>query len=159
VTQNDFHGVDLGGTLGLGRGVCLLEATANVALGGMCQQLTIAGSTQSGGNVLPGGWLAAPSNVGRHTDSTFAAIPELSLRLSYVGWRGIRVIVGYELIFVTNVLRTGDQIDTTVNPDQLASLPLARGGGNPSPASRPAARLHDTAMWLQGINLALEARW
>jgi hypothetical protein len=158
-TENNFHGVDLGGTLGLGTGPWLLETTANVAVGNVHQELQIDGFTDFAGTVTGGGWLSAPSNIGDDSDDRFAAIPELGMRVSYVGWKGIRIIVGYELIFITNVLRTGDQIDTTVNPTQLAPLPLARGGGIPSAAPRPTAQLKDTAMWLQGINLALEASW
>lgn len=162
VTENDFHGVDLGAVLGLRRGPWLLDLTTKVALGDMRERLKIDGATTVAGNppvTVPGGWLAAPSNVGSYTDHEFAAIPELGLRLAFVAFETVELSVGYNLIFVSSVLRTGDQIDRTVNPGQLAWLPLARGGGAVSDALRPQARLDDSALWIHGISFGAELRW
>jgi hypothetical protein len=159
VTENDFHGIDLGATFGFGYAAWLLDVTTRVAVGGVCEQLTIQGSTALGEAVQTGGWLAAPSNIGSYTEHTFAAIPELDLRFSYVAFDSIRLSVGYDVLFVTNATRVGTSIDTTLNPDQLAPLPVARGEGSPSAAARPSPRLDDRVLWLQGISVGVEYRW
>jgi len=159
-TENDFHGADLGAVLGLRRGPWLLDVTTKVALGDMRETLRIDGSTTVAGFApLAGGWLAAPSNIGRYTDHEFAAIPELGLRLAFVAFDVVQLSVGYNLTCVSSVLRTGDQIDRTVSPSQLASLPLARGGGSPSGTLRPQPQLDDSALWMHGITFGVELRW
>ena len=64
---------------------------------------------------------------------------------------GVRVHVGYTLIYLPNTWRTGDQIDRVVDPGQLA--------GAPSPFGRPAARPVSTGAAVQGINFGLLVRY
>jgi hypothetical protein len=159
-TENDFHGADLGAVLGLRRDPWLLDVTAKVALGDMYERLRVDGSTTVVGFApLAGGWLAAPSNIGRYTDHEFVAIPELDVRLAFVAYDVIRLSVGYSLTCISSVLRTGDQIDRAVSPSQLVSLPLARDGGTPSGALQPQPRLDDSTLWMQGITFGAELRW
>jgi hypothetical protein len=63
------------------------------------------------------------------------------------------------MMYVSSVIRTGSQIDDTINPSQLAPLPLARGGGNPSGELRPRPSLNDSDLWMHGINCGAELRW
>ena len=63
-----------------------------------------------------------------------------------------------DVMFVTDVIRTGDQIDRTVSPSQLAALPLARGGGSPGPP-RPEPRLVGSDLWMHGVSFGAELRW
>jgi hypothetical protein len=161
-TVNDFHGVDLGAVFGLRRGGWLFDVTTKVALGDMRQRLDIEGSTTVAGNpsvTVPGGWLAAPSNIGVYTNHEFVAIPELGLRVAFVAFDIIQLSVGYNMMYVSSVIRTGSQIDDTINPSQLAPLPLARGGGGPSGESRPQPSLNDSDLWMHGINFGAELRW
>jgi hypothetical protein len=158
-SENDFHGVDLGATFGIGYDCWLLDVTTRVALGGVREQVTIRGSTVLGETVQTGGWLTAPSNIGSHTQNTFAAVPELELRFSYVALDSIRLSVGYDILLLTKASRIGQAIDTTVNPDQLAPLPLARGEGSPSTVARPGPRIDDRVLWLQGVTVGAEYRW
>lgn len=163
VTENDFHGVDFGTVLGLRRGPWLLDVTTKVALGDMRERLNVQGSTTIAGNppwTVSGGWLAAPSNIGQYTDHEFVAIPELGLRLAFVAFDTIQLSVGYNLICVSSVLRTGDQIDRTINPSQLVlPPPLARDAGVPSGASRPQPRFDDSVLWMHGISFGAELHW
>ena len=65
----------------------------------------------------------------------------------------MRFLVGYSLIYWSNVVRPGDQIDLNVNPDLL---PPAMD--NPGMLS-PTFAMNDSAFWAQGINLGLDWRW
>lgn len=160
--ENDFHGVDFGAEFEMRHGPWLFDVTTKVAVGDMREKLTVSGLTYllaDPGTTTPGGWLTAPSNLGRYGDHELVAIPELDLRLVFAAYERIRLSVGYNMAFVSKVVRTGDQIDTTVNPGQLTALPLARGGGVASPDARPAPNLDDTALWLYGITFGVEMRW
>jgi hypothetical protein len=159
ITVNDFNGFDFGATFGLGHGCWLLDVTTRIALGSMREELEIQGRTQLGDLSQPGGFLAAPSNIGTHVGYAFAAIPEVELKFGFVAFDCIRLSVGYNILVITKAIRAGHSIDTTVNPDQLAPLPLARGGGAPSGAARPAPILNDSSLWLQGVTVGAEVRW
>ena len=74
VTENDFHGADIGAVLGLYRGPCLLDVTTKVALGNMRERVTIDGSTTVEG-VYAAGCARRPCDVSRSTkDATAAAL-------------------------------------------------------------------------------------
>lgn len=159
IAENDFHGLDLGATFGVGYRCCLLDVTTKIALGSAHHQLKIRGRTSVADIAQSGGWLAASSNLGSHDAYAFAAIPEFEAKFTYVVVDSIRLSVGYNVLCITNAIRVGESMDTTVNPDQLASLPLARNAGPPSDALRPAPRLDETSIWMQGIIFGVEVRW
>ena len=102
--------------------------------------------------VIPNsGLLAQPTNVGRTKHSSFAAVPEVGLKIGYQFTDHLRVTVGYDFLYWSRVARPGQQIDTLVNTSQL----LRQGGAAVVPAN-PARIFHDTDYWAQGINLGLE---
>ena len=158
--ENDFHGADFGAIFGLQRGGFQVDVTSRLALGDMRQSVAVVGSTRFSDPAvtIDGGWLAAPSNVGHRSDHEFGIIPELGVRLAYVGWDAVRMHVGYSAIYLSSVVRTGDQIDTTVDPSQLAALPVVINGPGPA-ADRPEPRLADSSMWLHGITCGVEFAW
>ena len=112
-TENDFHGVDLGVALKLTNGCLTFDATAKLAVGAVHQQLDVrGGTTVTVPNELPvssnGGLLALPTNIGPYDNTEFGLLPELDLQLQYCLRRGVSLSVGYSLMVLNNVLRTGD---------------------------------------------------
>ena len=157
-TRNVFHGGNLG--LGMQYRSCrwTFDSAFKVALGGMSQRVTIDGRTTTTVPNTPsttsqGGFLALNSNIGRHERTHFAAIPELDLNLSYQINCLWKFNVGYTLIYATNVLRTGDAIDRTIDPN---GFPPVTAGTN---FTRPSFAFNDSDMWLQGINVGVECRF
>jgi hypothetical protein len=64
--------------------------------------------------------------------------------------------VGYSLIYWTRVVRAGEQIDLSLNPNFLPDEPeTATIAG----AQRPAFAWQETSLWAQGFNLGLELTW
>jgi hypothetical protein len=122
----------------------------------MHQTLDIDGRTSavSGPYVasFEGGLLAQPTNIGNYSRDRFALIPSLDIKLGFQVLPVVRLTVGYNLTWVTNVLRPGEQIDTNVNTTQIAGLPLV------GPAS-PAATLDESTVWLQGFTTGLDMRF
>lgn len=153
-TENDFHGGEIGmhGTFRHGR--LVLDVVGKLAIGNVHQQVRVNGNTS---RILPngraavseGGLLALPSNIGERSRNEFAFLPELNLNLRYPLLHNVDLTVGYTLLYLTRVVRTGDQIDTGIDPSQLIGI------GRLLEAERPEARLRDTAIWAQGLNVGL----
>lgn len=162
-TDNVFHGTNFGTRLALKRHNWQIDLSTTIALGNMHQTLDVKGTTQAGDTTLDGGFLALPSNIGFYSRDELAIIPDFEIRFQYFAFNSIRLMCGYKFMVVSDLLRVGDQIDTTINPSQLpAGLPLARGtaGEGMGDESRPAiVDLNDTAAWLQGVSFGIEMRW
>src|SRR5262249_39724063 len=127
------------------------------------QLVNIDGQTmffQPAGNLVStqsGGLLALPTNMGGHTRTVFSVVPELGLNLGYQLTDHIRIFAGYTVLYWTHVARPGQQIDRTINSNQLPTIagPGSLGGGPP----RPMLSIRDTAFWAQGVNLGAELTW
>lgn len=148
--QNDFHGGEIGLVSQLDRGPWSVDVSTKLGMGGVLQQLDIAGATQV--TVPPDpplaqsqGLLARSSNIGHYSDTRFAFLPELGVNAGYCLTPSLSLRAGYSLMYLTDVLRAGQQIDTSVG---------TANGGDP----HPQANLDHTSMWVQGINLGLEWR-
>jgi hypothetical protein len=159
-TTNEFNGVELGLTGEFRRSCWILDCTAKIALGENFSTLQINGATTvttpgSAPSTGTGGLLALPSNIGTFSKDRFAVVPELSLRLGCQVTSCVRAYVGYDFLFWTNVIRPGNQIDTTVNPNLLPPPVTPLVG-----PSRPAVRIGDSSdIWVQGVSLGLELRF
>ena len=122
-TSNEFNGLELGLQWDTYRGRWSMEFGGRFAVGNNTRKVAINGGTTSviQGAVFNdvGGLLALPSNIGTYEDDEFVVIPEFSLTLGYQIAPRVRFLVGYTLIYWSNVVRPGDQIDLNVNPDLL----------------------------------------
>jgi hypothetical protein len=150
-TANDFNGLDLGLTGEMRTGSWSLEWLGKVAVGGNYSTAQINGSTTlalGGGAAVtsPGGMLAMPSNMGTFSQTRFAVVPEVALKLGYQVTSQFRIHAGYDFLFWSNVVRPGNVIDTEINFSQLPPGPLVG-------ASRPLPRLDASDFWAHGIDL------
>ena len=73
-----------------------------------------------------GGLLALPSNIGRYDRDVFSWVPELGVTIGYQCTDHWKLFVGYNVLYWSSVVRPGEQIDRTVNANQL---PPPVGGG------------------------------
>jgi hypothetical protein len=146
---SDFHGLDLGLTGEFTRGPWSLDWRAKVALGANINSAQINGSNAVtvGGvtTASSGGLLALSSNIGSYTQTRFATVPEIELKVGYQLTSQLRLIAGYDVLYWTGVQRAGGLIDTTVNPNLI---PPAIGGG----PNRPQPTFNTTALWAQGFS-------
>lgn len=152
-TKNDFHGAEFGAVARIEKECWSLEVLGKVALGNVHQTVQINGITQVTTPGDPpvaqlGGLLGLPSNIGRHTDNEFAALPELGVNFRWATTENLDLTAVYTLVYLPHALRTGDQIDLAVNPSQLS-------GGTLNGPARPAAPMHDDSLWAQGIHFGL----
>jgi hypothetical protein len=129
-TRNDFHGGTLGVLTSLDQGAVSLDIAAKLGVGSVWRESVIDGQTHvrtpTGGEAHPpGGLLALPSNMGTYRDSAFSLLPELDLKARWMLTDRLSLSVGYQLLFLSNVYRTGQQIDRRIDAGQLpVQLPV-----------------------------------
>ncbi len=155
-TDNEFHGGELGLVGEYRRGCWGVKALAKVALGNNHEVVRINGGTVvtvpgAGSVANAGGLLAQATNMGTFSQDEFAVLPEASLSLYYQVTCNVRATVGYNLIYLSHVLRPGEHVDSTLNPTQFPP-------GTLQGPARPAFAFNDTDFWVQGLNFGLELR-
>jgi len=157
-TRNQFFGAQIGGKAQAQMGRFDGLVLAKVALGDNYETVGISGSSvtsgfggtfPAGGALFPGGLFAQATNIGQQSRNQFAVVPEVQAQFGYRLPFGLRVFAGYDLIFVSNVVRPGNQIDTTLN---FTGSPGITPGGTLTGAARPAPMFNNSSFWVQGVN-------
>jgi hypothetical protein len=157
-TKNQFNGVELGVQWQGRRGYCSLETLMRLGLGNTRQTVTIAGNTQTTQNgqttTNNGGLLAQRTNIGSFTRDQLGVVPELGATVGYQLTERLRLTTGYSFIYWSNVVRPGDQIDTSVNPNLLPPE-------TPSQTAflNPRFTFQDSDYWVQGLSFGGDYRW
>jgi hypothetical protein len=139
--QNDFHGGEIGLAAEMQRGRWSLDALTKLGLGGVRQRLGI------GGFIHPDydqPLLARASNIGQYSDTEFAFLPELGVNLGYCVTPSLSLRAGYSLLWLSDALRTGDQIDLAIEEGASGTYPQAT--------------MDTTSICVQGVNLGFEWR-
>jgi hypothetical protein len=153
-TRNQFNGFDMGMNYQRFRGPWSLDLLAKMAIGNTRQHVDINGSTLiNGTNQGNGGLLAQTSNIATYSRDRFTIMPELGANVGYQLTYNLKLKVGYTLIFWSNVVRPGDQIDLDINPNLF---PPATGAAVPA---RPQFAFRDSDYWVQGISFGGEFTW
>lgn len=161
-TTNKFFGLQLGSRMRGRYKRFLLDVVTKVALGGNQQTRTIAGeSTSTGPDAINpgrfiGGFYSQPSNIGRASETQFAVMPALELKLGYQITSGIIASVGYDLFYLNRTIRVANQIDRNLDLSQSAVF----GSGTPTGPPRAPQHISDSSdFFVQGLSLGLEIRY
>jgi hypothetical protein len=160
-TRNLFNGAELGVLWQGRRGWWSLDALMRLGVGNVNQTVTVSGASVVTEGVNPGttrefetGFLTQTTNIGTHERNKFTMVPELGLTLGYQMTKRVRMTAGYSLIYWGSVVRPGDQIDSTVNPNLLAPQETAVTTPN-----RPQFRFVETDYYVHGLSFGGEFRW
>jgi len=145
--HNHFYGGQLGGRVEYRWGHLVLDATEKLALGGNTSDIAISGyslQTSPTGVTTRSltGLFALSSNIGHHSDDSFAVVNEFALRAGWQFCDYFQAFVGYTFLYSSSVVRPGDVIDL-------------RQGGSVYPAFVP----RETDFWAQGLNAGFEIRY
>ena len=160
-TNNYFNGAQIGGLYERNWGRLSVTGRASVALGVTHQEVNIDGfqvRTQPGQPPMTfngGGLLAAGPNIGNFSRNEFSVVPELTMNVGYRVSEGWRLYVGYNLLYWSNVVRPGDQIDGVVDLTNVPNGPPA----TPSGLARPSVPFRQSDMWISGVQFGAEWRW
>lgn len=160
--QNNFYGGQVGIEAEYNMCSFFAKLKAKVALGANCQELTIRGSLLTNDFAIPpatdvaefaGGYLAQPSNIGKHKRTDFAVIPEFNFDIGYKFTDWMAVKVGYTFIYVNKVVWTGNNIDPVIDPASSVAI-----SGSPIVAAGefPRAQHRTRDFWVQGVSAGLE---
>jgi hypothetical protein len=160
-TRNRFNGgqLGLGGEYRFGR--LFVGGSIKVALGDVHQVVNIHGGTQitpaAGGppTTFTSGLLALSSNSGTFSRDTFAVVPEGTLKIGYQITDNLRAFVGYNFLYISSVVRPGDQIDRVLNTNLIPPFTPTGPAGPP----RPLVPFKTTDFWAQGLTFGVEWRY
>ncbi len=149
-TRNEFYGGQIGVMAETWQGRWFASFRGVIGLGTNRQSAQLEGSTtvivpDLGPVTFPGGLLVQPSNLGQFNRSQFAVVPELSFQVGCHLTDNLRVFLGYNLIWWTNVIRPGDLVDLAVDPSQVVA--------------RPAFGWNTSDAWIQGISGGVQIRF
>lgn len=158
-TKNKFNGAEVGVLWESGWRNWTLEAHSRTAFGNVHSEVLIDGDTLISPLTQPqqsfeGGLLTQRSNIGEYKRDKFGLLNELGLTLGLYLTPRLRATVGYTIIYLTPVVRAGDQIDLDLNPDYLA--PEIEPFTGPE---RPRFAFRDTDFWVNGVNVGLDLHW
>jgi hypothetical protein len=164
-TFNNFYGAQLGVRGRYDWGRFFASGAVKFAMGAMVQTVDINGSLVTNDfndfgqpQTFPGGYFALPTNIGSHTRSVFAVVPEVGLNIGYRITSWAAVSVGYTFLYTNNVVRPGNQINRNINPTQSTAY-----SGDPAPQrqgpAQPSFKFNSSDFWAQGINAGLSFRF
>jgi hypothetical protein len=154
--HNRFYGGQIGGEAEFHMCNWTIDVIAKIALGGVEEIANVHGTTviTTGGvpMTFPAGLLALTTNSGRYSRHDFAAVPEVTANLGYDLTSNIRVFVGYNFIYISEVARPGDLVDRNVNTNFVPVL----SNGNLTGPLRPTFSFHSSEYWAQGLNVGVQ---
>jgi len=157
-THNNYYAGQLGFDGGLNWGRFDVNMYTKIGLGENHETVVIGGSTQVsappvlGNFTVPGGFYAQPGNSGRFNHDQFAVLPEAGFNVGFKVSDHCRLAVGYTLVYLSNVVRPGDQIDTAAGGTR-PPLYIFNAGARPQPMF---TGFNESSFWAQGINLTVE---
>ena len=159
-TQNLFYGGELGVRGIFHYSPFFLEATGRLALGVNTQVVDITGQSSStttnvSVGAAPGttvstatagtGFLAQASNIGSYNRTTLCVMPQFQVRVGVDLTSNIRFSVGYDVLYLTSVVRPGNQMDQIM--------------GTLNGVTHPAFSFNSSSFYAQGVNVGLEFRF
>jgi len=157
-TENRFQGIEFGAIREVPLGRFWFETVTKVAVGSNAQRVTIRGATElteaGVADTFPGGLLAQRSNIGIYDRNEFSVVPELGATLGFHVSPRFSLTVGYTLVYFSNVVRAGGQIDRDVNP---GLIPVE---DNPLTGPlRPQFRFRNDSFYATGITVGGDFRF
>ena len=159
---NRFYGGQLGLNVEMRLNRWYLNTTGKIALGVMNERVDVTGISSLQNQALglssrvSGGLFANSSNIGKHNQDQFAAIPEVDVKLGYT-WRSwLTTAVGYNFLYVSRLARPGDQYSPVVNPGVIPTSPTY-GLGTPIVTPNPLGT--QSSYYLQGVNFSITMRY
>lgn len=156
-TTNRIYGVMLGSRLNAHLDAFTLSITSKVTLGTNVQTVSADGSTTlvspfPAPTKVGGGLLAVGPNVGKFDRSRFVYAPELNLNLTCQLTSQLTLSLGYNFLYISSVVRPGDQLDSPVNP---VFVPTSSNFGARTGQPFPVSQFNTSTFYANGLNLGL----
>jgi hypothetical protein len=160
-TRSQFYGGQAGFKAETQFGKVFASLSAQVALGSTHQELEIGGYSTLLTNAgmfaqSQGGTLNTVNNIGSYSRNQFSVIPEVELKLGYNITERMRISIGYDFFYWTNVAQAGAQTDRTVDLRQVPTIPIY----DPTlHGTLPATQIRNSNITAQGLNFGIEFKF
>jgi hypothetical protein len=157
-TRNQFWG----GVLGLRGeyrfGPVFVNLTLKGGVGNNRQTVDIDGYSEVAGvSRLPTGLLAVQgANLGRRVSNRLSVLAEAGAQVGVQVSKHVRVTLGYDLLYLEDVARPGDQIDPIVNP---RLLPTSTTFGSVSGLTSPIPTRARDDWYAHGVRIGMELQY
>ena len=162
---NNFYGAQFGAKARYDSDRWFATGIFKLGLGAMVQSVDISGSlatddfTDNGSiQTFSGGYFALPTNIGSHSRTVFAVLPELQLNVGYRITPTASIFLGYSFLYTNSVARPGNQMNRNINPTQSVSYvgepPVSLQG-----PAQPTFGFNSSSFWAQGVNAGLGIRF
>jgi hypothetical protein len=162
VTRNNFYGLQAGVQTEWRHNRWFIDATAKVAAGFTHEKINIQGTTRfvdtGVERIVPFGAFALEPNSGSFTTRKFAYLPEGTVKIGYQWTQRLSTYIGYDGMYLSNVLRPGDQINPVINPT-LLPISQAFNPQFPFGPAQPSLPLNKSDFYLQGFLFGLSYRY
>ena len=149
---NEFHGGQIGIAGEYRMGGWYLNGFGKIAFGTVFTDTEANGKFRVNGVVMPYGYYSRPGESGARSYTRFGVMPTTGLTLGRQITNHARVFVSYNFLYMTNLVRGSDVVDTT--PPVTGSNPFQV---NPATPARRDSTTSD--LWVQTLNLGLEWRF
>lgn len=155
-TYDRFYGGQLGVRVEYESGCWAFQSTLSTGLGANEERIRTYGTrlvqTPLTMDRRPVGLYILRTNSGDANRWVFDAVPEFTLNISWSPCDWLRVNLGYTVLLWLDTIRAGNQIDRSLNTNQIVSESF-------SGPARPEIPWRERAFWIQGINVGLEFSW
>jgi hypothetical protein len=159
-TRNTFYGAQAGASWDWRVFDRLsFQGWGKIGVGAMLETFTITSVTTTSAGAIgtvtaPGGILPVTGFLDQGR-TRYAVIPEVNLTLAYRLCDRVKATIGYNFLYMSSVLRPGDQIAFNNSNTQIN----VSGTANSVATVQPAFTIKDTDFWAQGLTMGLEFRY
>jgi Putative beta barrel porin-7 (BBP7) len=158
-THNNFYGTQFGARARYDKDRWFAGGALKLAVGAMVQSVDVDGSlvtndfsTTGATQSFAGGYFALPTNIGNHSRTVFAVVPEVQLNVGFRITPAASIFAGYSFLYASSVARPGNQINRNINTTQSVAYV-----GDPSASlkgsAQPAFNFNSSDFWAQGLNI------
>lgn len=162
-TSNNFFGGQIGLIAQRQWGPWSIDFFTKFGIGSTMSTVDIAGSAAftNPTATFNQGLFAQPSNIGHWRSSHFSVVSDTGLNLGFNVTPRLRFHIGYSILYWSNVLRPGDQIDPIVDQTLVPVPPGTPAQFQPlHPADpHPVVTFKRSDYWAQGVNFGVTFRW
>jgi hypothetical protein len=152
-TRNNFYGAQVGADGEAYFGQFFINGRVRAALGANRETVDIFSYSLAPG-FTQGGAVFGQFDNGNHERTRISVIPDGTIRMGYQFCHYCRAYVGYDAMYMYNVVRPGDQVTTTGGIQVNVN-----GSGSTTNVNQLGFRFNDANMWIQGFDFGIEFRY
>ncbi len=156
-TSNQFYGWLIGGRQSAHYNAFTFGVAEKVGIGTMNQQIKLDGSSTLAGpypapQTTGGAFFTTGFNSGSYTQNSFAATFEVATNLNIQVTECLSFNLGYNFLYVTDVVRPGNQLSTNINS---ARIPIGQNYGANFGQVSSGVPFNTSSYYAQGLNFGV----